>query len=384
MAIANPGTDDINILAVDAFAGSYIQHAEVSDTPTAYPSKIGRLVVPFTLRSTHTLAEFSAAAAAWTLPGEESEISRSMPPIDVLKGRGVHRFIGITISPITTYGLSGKFIEEDGSLSHYYACSHQWRLSLGSLTCFDEVPELALCVCLSLSHILGNMGTAAAIISSPLHDRLVMEPLAPRRQASFRWPDTDVLSSIPVDTEALLPASFTRPPEGSTYLEEGWCGPSAQSFLTLSEWSEHFLTVREEEAEQWRRWHHARCLSILELTQGAAISVKDIPELPNGESTSRIITRHLDLEPLEASINRLNCGVHATFQSKRSRGCRLTFDTGLPSIILTSNGSFDSSPFPRTAEMQAHLLQVILLAASYPKCIACPGVVDTSPVNASL
>lgn len=384
MAIANPGTDDINSFTTDTFTGVSRQHTEIQEGPCVFPSKMGRLVVPFSLRSTLTLAEFSQAAAAWTPPGDEANEATVLAPGDLLTLRGVSRFCGITISPLTTYGISGKLITSSGDHTHYFACSHQWRLSIGSFESFSEVPEIAMCVCVCLAHVAGGAGEASPIPLTPLDAPLLMPQLEGQQDASYRWPGTNVLSCRPVDSEAQLPSTFVQHRPASTLESEGWCGDGYGQYITLTEWFEKYLVTKASEDATWMAWHKDRCSAIAERMLGSIIGVLCVPELPNGESTSRIVTRHLELDVLAASINALDCGITASFKDKKSRGCRLKFPIKLPGLIVTSNGSFDSSPFPKTAALQAQLLQLLITATTLPKCIACPSVVDTSPVNSTL
>jgi len=386
MSIPGPATDSINDITIDPFTATYVQHHSLSGSSTLdFPCRVGRLVVPFHVECDRNFADLTLAASTHDVrEGEEAIIT---PPKAMLCARRVcESFIGITMS-INAFGVSGNVILDDGHTRHYYTCSAAWNLNVGSFECFEEVPRILLCVTVCFGWLLGGLretftAPPTPMLCAPLH----LPQLEDVSKMRHQWPLTSVLSITPVSGPIRLPTSFARELDSSCdYVAEGWAGTSTECWMTLSDWFARFCTVRDAEIETWREWLLSQIQIVNQLLVGTGCAVENLAQVPSGQSTSRILTQCLRLGALADGINSLRCGIEADFTSNSgARGCRIMFPFDMHSLIITSNGSFDSSPFPKTAALQAHLLASIVTAAQQAPPSSGPAAVTFKTENSGL
>lgn len=382
-SIALPGVDPVNDLSLDVFSHAITQHnVLLGDQALSYPGKMGRVVVPLTLAGEPSLPSLITALQHFFEDENQGEV---IPPPMLLASFGVKDvFIGVNVT-ITQHGVCGSAITADGTLVHYFNISNSWRLLLGSFESFDEVMPLALLVCVCLSHTTGKVESHTDVAP----DEVALQPFSPRFYdlTQHVWEQTCVLSSIPITGPQQLPDTFVKPCQTHSDLDaEGWFGaPRTHEPLTLIEWAELYRITHDDEQLTWRRWIEGQTRKLASTLRLCGIAVTVTDGLPSGQSTSRIVCRTLDLTELAERVNASACGVLAVFNgNEASRGCKLRFPHHLPELIITSNGSFDSSPFPATCRLQAQLLQIVVTGNTRSLAIAAPAVGTSRTVNLSL
>lgn len=369
-----PANDLINEFSRNVFSGSLVQSSPLLANPRlSYPSKLGRLTVMFDLSTKREVSELRVLLH----PAENTDV---LPPAELLSAFGIpDSVIGVSLSN-TVHAINGNVLMSDGSARHYFVCSAQWTLSVGSFEHFLEPVDVALLVCICFSHLLEQAAAPKTVCSVPLRVEPALPPLREPADHAHCWPGSAVVSATPVLGSLSLPESFMLPDSAETAIEaEGWTGPRRRRICWFSAWLQSYIQVRTSEEESWSRWYSERCAALSERLSLCAVSVSVSAKLPSGQSTNVVITEPLNLEQVCARINALRCGISAEFTGGASRGCKITFPTEhLPRFIITSNGSFDCSPFPQTSQLQAELVSLVLTAATPPSTTCCPTEVIVS------
>jgi hypothetical protein len=371
--------DTINQIEVDHFANTVTQKTSLSNsTQLTYPGKLGRVAACFQLES-HADMALCRQRAEDQLGVCAPPHTRSMrPQADILSAFHITHG-GITLILSRNGGVHGSVLRADGSHYCHYSCSTSWLLSIGATDDFQRVYESVVCVCVCLS-LLVMPTTPSAGPAPPCPISLILDPCDSVCLSSFSWGDSPVLSSVAVDRCLSLPPSFECVPTSGFGAE--WTGMSCGS-VSLREWADLYHTTAARDSASWDNWHEHVTQACAHTLRDCDVCVANVRLPPSGACASRVPTTQLDLDRLEHAVHNLACGMRA---QTCARGCRLQFpqELNLPSLMVTSNGCFDSSLFPRTAQLQADLISLVLIACAPHNYPSAPSAITPSVVNSTL
>lgn len=341
---------------------------QLPDSFSRFPYRLGRVVVPFTL-------DVSACGASMDVLRASARRAAPLviqPHDERLKAHHItSQPCSMSVSKYISEGVCGRILLDDGSPCGYFTCSSNWRLTVGALESFSDVPRFLRVIMCCLGEFFRWRLPNSAKLDDP--GLALPPPLYDDPFGCHVWPGTNVFSTLAIDRPVGLCQSFRGAPIDDVLQAEGWFGSRCGS-LPAGAWCAAYKTVEALEDAAFLRWHSSICECINTELDNCCGQFNDKPELPSGKSTTHVPFIGLRLKMLLTNINNSTLPLSAEWEHGESRGCHITFHFWNDrKLIVTANGSFDSRPFPATSQLQAEMLTNVISAFAPPASFCAPA-----------